>query len=90
MEAEKDQELWKIAKKRVVFKRHLATYLIINALFWALWYFTHWHYRQAGIPWPVWSMLGWGIGLLFSYLNAYALPKHNSVRKEYDKLKNKS
>ena len=89
METEKDQELWKIAQKRVGFKRHLATYAIINAFFWALWYVTDGRHGHSGIAWPIWPMLGWGIGLLFSYLNAYALPKQDSVQKEYDKLKNK-
>lgn len=41
------------------------------------------------MPWPVWSMLGWGIGLLFQYLNAYGGAKQDLVEKEYKKLKNK-
>lgn len=86
METEKDRELWRIAKKRVDFKRHAGTYVIINALFWALWYLTG--KDRSGIPWPVWPMLGWGIGLLFSYKEAYVTPGENSIQKEYDKLKN--
>lgn len=81
-----DQELWRIAKKRVKFKRHLATYIIINTLFWVLWLFTERHY--AGLPWPVWPMLGWGIGLAFGYMDAYVLKSDNAVQKEYEKLKN--
>jgi hypothetical protein len=38
METEKDKELWKLAKKRVGFKRHLGTYLIVNVMFWCLWF----------------------------------------------------
>lgn len=41
------------------------------------------------MPWPVWSMLGWGIGLLFQYLNAQGAAKQNLVVKEYEKFKNK-
>lgn len=87
METEKDRELWKIAKKRVGFKRHLATYVIINLMFWAVWYLTDNHNRKHDFPWPVWPMLGWGIGLLFNYLNAYVFTKHDAVEKEYEKLK---
>lgn len=87
METEKDKELWKIAKKRVEFKRHLGTYLIINGMFWLLWGFTDKHY--TGIPWPVWPMLGWGIGLAFSYMNAYVVRSGDAIQKEYDRMKNK-
>ncbi len=32
-------------------------------------------------------MLGWGIGLTFSYLDAYVLSRQNVVEKEWEKLK---
>ena len=92
METEKDQELWRLAKKRVGFKRHLATYIIINLFFWVLWYIGD---RKdpdedySGIPWPIFPMIGWGIGIIFSFLNAYVFTKHDSIEKEYQKLKNK-
>ncbi|MES2515128.1 MAG: 2TM domain-containing protein [Bacteroidota bacterium] len=90
METQREQELWKLAKKRVGFKRHLATYIVINGMFWLLWYFTdHRDGESAGVPWPVFPMIGWGIGLVFSFLNAYVFSKHDSVEKEYEKLKNK-
>jgi len=34
-------------------------------------------------------MLGWGIGIVFSYLNAYVYTKENAIQKEYDKIKDK-
>ncbi len=81
---------WKIAKRRVEFKRHLSTYLVINAMFWVLWYFSEGqHERSHFLPWPVWPMLGWGIGIVFSYLNAYVYTKENAIQKEYDKIKDK-
>lgn len=89
METQREQELWKLAKKRVGFKRHLASYIVINTMFWCLWYFTDHQEESAGVPWPVFPMLGWGIGVVFSYLNAYVLMKPDSVEKEYEKLKNK-
>lgn len=83
----RDRELWKIAKKRVDFKRHLATYLIINTMFWLLWALSDGKDGDSGFPWPVWPMLGWGIGLAFSYLGAYVFTKNTAIEKEYQKLK---
>jgi len=89
METEKEKAIWQVAKKRVEFKRHLATYVIINGMFWLLWYFSDGDVERQAFPWPVWPMFGWGIGLLFSYLNAYVFTKENSVQKEYDKIKDR-
>jgi len=86
----RDKELWKIAKKRVGFKRHFATYLVINAMFWFIWYFSDPNDRGNEFPWPVWPMLGWGVGIIFSYLDAYVFTKGDAIEKEYEKLKNKS
>ena len=82
----RDPELWKIAQKRASFKRHLQTYLIINGFLWVLWYMTDWHYH-GGIPWPLWSTAGWGIGLAFNYFDAYHGDKNTLAEKEYEKLK---
>lgn len=84
---DKDPQLWEIAQKRASFKSHLATYVVINAFFWVLWYFTGEHKTHEGWPWPVWPAIGWGIGLAFHYVGAYVLPKSNSVEREYEKLK---
>ena len=91
MEQQRDEQLWEIAKKRAGFQRSLVSYFVINGLLWFIWWFTA---GRRGInremPWPVWSTLGWGIGLLFQYLNAYGGGKQDLVEKEYEKLKNKS
>jgi hypothetical protein len=87
MQTAKDQELWKIAKKRVGFKSHLASYIVINSFLWLLWFFTDKNEDHAGIPWPIFPMLGWGVGLMFSFLRAYVFITHNAIEKEYNKLK---
>ncbi len=92
----KDPMLWEIAQKRAKFKRHLVAYIIVNAFLWCIWFFTgnqHQSFRfdewdTNHYPWPIWPMLGWGIGLAFSYADAYVFPKTNSVEDEYQKLKN--
>jgi hypothetical protein len=87
---QKDPQLWELAQRRASFKYHLATYLIINIFFWILWYLNGRHTTHQGWPWPVWPMLGWGIGLAFHFLGAYVVPKDNLAEKEYQKLKNKN
>ena len=83
----KDPELWRIAQKRAKFKRHVFTYVVINAFFWLLWLMTADYGSWGGIPWPVWPMVGWGIGLAFSYFDAYQDPKSTLANREYEKLK---
>ncbi len=83
----KDPELWRIAQKRAKFKRHCFTYLVVNGFFWLIWLFSRHHHHYFGIPWPVWPMLGWGIGLAFNYFEAYHDPKSTLAEREYEKLK---
>jgi hypothetical protein len=83
----KDPQLWEIAQKRASFKSHLATYIVINAFFWILWYFTGQNRSTGGIPWPLWPAMGWGIGLFFHWMSAYVFHRANAVENEYDKLR---
>jgi hypothetical protein len=82
---DKDPQLWEIAQRRASFKSHLGVYLVINAFLWGIWYFTSSHDGDR-YPWPVWSTLGWGVGLFFHFMGAYVFPRSNSVEKEYEKL----
>lgn len=92
----KDPALWEIAQKRASFKTHAFTYIIVNLFLWGVWSFTGngndeielGHWRGGHYPWPIWTTLGWGIGLAFHFSRAYVFPKANSVEREYDKLKN--
>jgi hypothetical protein len=86
----KDEKLWAIAKKRAGFKKQLFTYVMINLLLWALWVFTKSTGNESSIPWPAWVTLGWGIGIVFAYYDAYNTSGDSLADKEYEKLKNKS
>lgn len=89
--AGRDPELWELAQKRAGFKKHLATYLIVNIFLWGIWYFTRDNHSEDGrLPWPVWGTFGWGIAIVLQYINVYINHKNNSVEKEYQKLKNKN
>jgi hypothetical protein len=82
----KDPDLWRIAQARASFKKNLTAYLVMSVVFWIIWYFTGGRYYTTGLPWPVWPMFGWGIGLFFHYWGAYQAPKSNTAEQEYQKL----
>jgi hypothetical protein len=85
---ERDRLIWKQAKKRVGFRRHLTTYLLVNGFLWALWLFSGREADENGFPWPLWATLGWGFGLAFNFYHAYLDNKVDAVEREYEKLKN--
>jgi fatty acid desaturase len=88
MEQSKDEKLWRVARKRAEFRKSLFTYLVIIAFLWGIWWFTSGrHDGFRGYPWPVWVMLGWGVGLGFQYFNAYSGNKEDLAEQEYEKLK---
>jgi hypothetical protein len=85
----KDPILWEIAQRRASFKSHALAYLIVNLFLWGLWFFNA-KDNNSSYPCPIWSSLGWGVGLAFHFAGAYVFPKVNSVEKEYEKLTNKN
>ncbi|MFN8714027.1 MAG: 2TM domain-containing protein [Bacteroidota bacterium] len=89
IEQEREKELWKQAKRRVGFRRHLAVFIIVNGFLWAMWLFTG-PRTEDRVPWPIFPMLGWGIGLAFDYYGAYMGNGVSAIEREYEKLKNKS
>jgi 2TM domain len=92
----KDPILWEIAQKRASFKTHAVTYIIVNAFLWAIWFMSGNRHEISfsnigwgNVPWPLWSTLGWGVGLAFHFAGAYIFPQANSVEREYEKLRSK-
>jgi len=80
----KDDLLWRQAKKRASFKWSLATYFFVNTFLVAVWFFSS---GYDSYFWPIWPMLGWGIGIAFQYFEAYHGSKMFSAEQEYEKLK---
>lgn len=83
-EQQKDDQLWQIAKARVGFKWSLLSYLVVNTMLILIWFLS------SGIDsyfWPVWPLLGWGVGLAFQYFNAYHGNNFINAANEYEKLK---
>ncbi len=48
------------------FRNHVAVYVIVNSMLVAIWALT-----GQGYFWPVWPILGWGIGLVFHGWKVY-------------------
>lgn len=88
---DKDPALWQMARKRAEFKLHLRTFIIINGLLWILWAISDGRdYDRDGLPWPVWPLMGWGIALVFHFLDVYGNTKSSLTEKEYEKLANRN
>jgi hypothetical protein len=82
-EQQRDEQLWQTAKARVAFRWSFASYFIVNAFLVAIWF--------MGDPysyfWPIWPILGWGMGIAFQYFHAFHGSKITSTQAEYEKLK---
>lgn len=88
METTKDERLWRMARKRADFKKNLYSYLVVITFLWGIWWFTTGYDKGFhGYPWPIWVMLGWGLGLGFQYFGAYNGNKQDLAEQEYEKLK---
>jgi len=84
-----DEILWAIAKKRVSFKKQLISYLLVSSFLWMIWLISGREYNQfSSFPWPIWIMFWWGIGLAYSFADAYLINNRNAIQDEYNKLKN--
>lgn len=91
---QRDPYLWKQAKARVGFRIHLQAYLIINGGLWLIWAFSNFVINNTTgrsgtlFPWPIFPMLGWGIGLASHYLTVHHNNERDMIEKEYQKLVN--
>lgn len=93
----RDEFLWRQAKKRVGFKMHLRSYLTVNAGLWLIYLLTNVNslgnpnFGGDNFPWPLLAMIGWGIGLVSHYLSVYSrTDEQGMVEREYEKLRNQA
>lgn len=85
---QRDEKLWVIARKRIEFRRSIYAYIIINGIFWAIWWISEGQNGGlTGFPWPLWIMIIWGFVEIFQYYDAFGDEKR--VEKEYNKLDKK-
>lgn len=81
--------LWEIARKRVDFRQSVMVYLVVNAFLWVIWFFTSSpaELEFSSIPWPIYPLFSWGLGLAIVYVHLPVPHKQNPVDKEYERLK---
>lgn len=86
-----DAKLMKLAKKRTILKRtvlwHLLAYIPVNALCIGIYFLV----TPEKYFWPVWSILGWGVGLAAHGIVIFCILRSSSqergVLREYERLK---
>jgi len=65
------------------FKIHAMVYLGVIGFNWFTWLST-----GGGYPWPMWPMMGWGLGLFFHYVGAVLAPRWSTdgyqMEEDYD------
>lgn len=69
-----DEEIRELARARIGFRYHAAAYVLVNSFLVALWWFTGTGGGMGGGDvyfWPIWPLLGWGVGLAFHAWGAY-------------------
>jgi len=77
----RDAAIKRVEAKRA-FRFHLALYGAVNLLLIAIWAIT-----GAGYFWPIWPILGWGIGIAFHYWAVYRQRPitEDEIRREMDR-----
>ncbi len=70
------QEATKRVQKKMNFYKSLTSYLIVVAFLWAIYLIT----SPGAHPWPIWVMLGWGVGLAFQGMEAFSFGVSSTQR----------
>ena len=72
-------------KKRRDFKTHIVIYLLVNAFLVAIWAVT----TAPGLFWPIFPILGWGIGLGANAWDVYGRKPitEDEIRQETERLR---
>jgi hypothetical protein len=80
------QEAVERLKERRGFYMHLGVYVIVNAILFFTWLIS----TPGAYYWPVWTTLGWGIGISFhgfSVLVGKNEPSESRIAREVDRMR---
>ena len=85
-----DEQLREVAKARLIKRReffaHLFAYVLVNTFLMAIWVIT-----GVGFFWPVFPILGWGIGLFFHGWDTFSAPLSEArIEREVARLRRAS
>jgi hypothetical protein len=83
-ESSRDQAIARLKKKRD-FRTHVLIYVAVNAMLVAIWAIT----SDDGYFWPIFPMLGWGIGLAANAWDVYGRKPftEENIRREQERLR---
>jgi hypothetical protein len=81
----RDPQLWQLAQTRASFKMNAIVYSLVNAFLVLIWYLT-----GRGYCWPIWPIIGWGLGMAIHGFRAYGWTDTHRVEREYQKLQRSS
>jgi 2TM domain len=78
------EEAIRSLRKKRDFRSHLVAYLLVNALLVVIWAVT-----GADFFWPIFPILGWGIGVAFNAWDVYGRRPitEEAIRREQDRLR---
>ncbi len=90
-----EEELIKIAKKRIRIKRnmysHITAYVVINAFLIFIYLISE--NKGSGTPWFVWPLAGWGVFLILDVATSIQSLRFTyntgAITKELEKIKRK-
>jgi len=73
-----------LLRKKSDLRAHLLAYVLINGFLVGIWAVT-----GAGFFWPIFPIMGWGIGLAFNVWDVYrrAIPTEEQVRREMEAIR---
>jgi len=82
-QALRDQAVARLRKKRD-FKTHLVIYVAVNAMLIVIWAVT-----SDGFFWPIFPLLGWGIGVVANAWDVYGRKPfgEDEIRRESERLR---
>jgi 2TM domain len=89
-----DEQITRMAKARVGFKVHLIVYVLVNVFLMAVWMAGSGGDWMMGDGvrdlddhyWPMWTHLGWGLGLAIHGFMVYG-PANNMQAREEEKIR---
>ena len=83
-EQEIREQAIELLKKKRDFKMHVLMYVTVNAFLVAIWAVS-----DSGFFWPIFPILGWGIGVIANAYDVYGRKpiSEEEIRREVDRLR---
>ena len=70
-------------KKKREFGAHMLAYVLINTMLIVIWAMT-----GAGFFWPIFPLMGWGVGVFFNAWDVYSRgPSEERIRREIQSMR---